>query len=511
MLSVTRALVSSALVSFVWSDEFSLIQDVRSHLAIQRPRQSSAAGLMEVASKMLAHGVGGEDNKDNTAAETFVLAISKEILGDEDCEVVDALNKQGLKKDCVSTATDPDFCACALGTLSFIEHAHRVDQKSINAKHSEFQQWLDNLHDGNLKIVVIEESETKLSADHSTCRDEELKTECTDKIACDKTLYGLWKTWYEAEKKLSEKHSAFSKYFCDAEGNSTADLFRNNSVIHMTKWIDAEKVTVTAKDGYESFVGNCKTNYTALVQKGNTCDDHQKTLEKKSCVYANKVSSVVSDFACNWDATDVEYGWFEGMPTKLVGYEGWKEPSKDSVTGLVNTIKQEEQVRIQEYETLRVVQCLMEEIHNRNGQPCGVITAELEVTKCQKHRHDLDTTKLMIDYPKPPLKPPSCIKRKLVDDQFFWPSVSGSFPSVFSSSVCQDATNQVSILEKCPSLCLPEEQPVPCTEEYKVQEFNNLAEFPTAPFSETNPACNAQPTCEDTCALAAYGCAVNTL
>jgi len=477
MLSVTRALVSSALVVTVWSDEFSLIQDIRSRLAIPRPNQRSAAGLMEVASKMLLHGTP-------TAAEEFVTDITLEIVGDDHCLIDGTLDHCPADEDCSSG--NP---SCTPGVLAHIQHAHDVDQTTINDEHGKFAQYLSDLTEANVGVGSAEGQESTASDNHKQCRFQENSTECTNKRNCDKHLFNLWQAWYEDEQQLSTDHGLFSSHFCAAVGapspNGTDALFRTTAVPLMNSWIESEAETVITKDKYEFHVEFCKNNYTALTDKGEECDAFQKTLQTKSCEYAKKVELARHTLNCEWDRTVVTYGWFEGPHQKLVddaanvGEKVWQDIA-GLPDGIVLLRKREEQLRIQEFETLKVVQCLMEEIRSRNGVPCTEETQTVELTKCQEVRHDVNATHLKINYPAPPAKPEDCTGRTV--------------KNCLAEEVCPP--------------CLPVLQPIPCSEAYATQEFTPIDRFPAAPFSATNPACNDQPECnpDDACSLPAHSC-----
>jgi len=491
MLSVSQTLALSALVGKVWCDEVSLMQDVRSRLAIQRPAQHSSAGLVEVATNMLKHGSGG------TAADDFVGEITLNIMGDVDCDVGTA----------TFTACESGIAACVIGgqctpgALAYIQHQHQIDQASITSEHAKFQQALSNLEASNVQVAQLRNEEATLSEEHLKCRhdatnalscDGESKTDCdeqklcTIKIKCDTLLWSYWDTWYTCETELSDYHLKFRNHFCDlvppGGGNSTDPNWRLTSVTHMDSWTKKEVECRGYQVVYDNQVTICRKDYTYLVAQGAACDTKQDSLQQKSCVYASKVKSVVDAFLAEWKRLDDAYGWYLGDPKDENGTVRSSPPVRPH--GNVHRVKLLEWDRISEYTTLDVVKCLMEEVRKKNGQPCDETTAEATgiLGRCQNRRFSTDVSHLNITYPPPPP-----VRRRC--------------NSMLPNSV---ARSIYPVDDKAVDVCLPVEQPRPCSAAYTTQEFAfggdaPLPTFPSAPFScsasACNPACNPQPAC----------------
>ena len=457
MLPCTRTIVCLALVGPVWSDEVSLIQDVRSKLDIQRPRPSTtASGLLEVATKMLRHGV-------TTGVTVFVEDITLGIVGHTNCDIVTqrftACDASDAPDPCVVGETE-----CTPGVLAHIQHAHDVDQLSINASHAKFGEALVDLAEQHLDIKTLRDDEQQLSVNHKLCRSTEHQSFCVPKVDCDKQLYIYWKEWYDSEVILANHHLIFNTHFCLSDGNATDPDFRIGSVGYMVQWNTSHTVTIEKKEIYESEVIICRTYYTDLVTQGETCNAIQALLQAKSCVYHQEVIDVLHSFHQLWHTLITDYGFYTGSPYNNSNVvEG----------GEVHRVKLLEYDRVLEFTTLDVVQCLTENIHERNGHPCDEETGEADVvlTQCQERGRQTVTEHLEIIYPAPPATPEHC------------EDLQGGSRVLYPA----DDPNLV--------VCLPVGQPIPCVPEYELQEFADIVQFPFSPFSQINPACNPQPVC----------------
>lgn len=143
-----------------------------------------------------------------------------------------------------------------------------------------------------------------------------------------------------------------------------------------------------------------------------------------------------------------------------------------------------ERDRKREWITLQVVNCLLERVHEQNGRPCDTETGEVDdqVAHCEQ-RHSLNVCDavdgnpiICLNYPPVPPVPPPCVARDQVIGE-----------------------------------CLPVSQPSPCTDAWDHEQYDglltvdgdNLRAWPTAEYSETNPGCNAWPSCSSCAPLVA--------
>jgi len=346
-----------------------------------------------------------------------------------------------------------------------IEHESAVSQSGLYTDHKEFFVTLNTLGTDLGLIATLNTAEESKSQQHKACRAEEAK-KCTTKTDCDKDLYDYWLIWYNHEIQLHRDHGAFHGHFCLSNGTDSS--IRQTSAVRMGAWIKTEKLVSAAELVYQNQVPVCQNAFTELETKNTLCNVKQGELEAAACAHANKVSLTVTTFHQKW-MNDV-----------------------DTYETNVNFTKHMQADRIREFTTLEVVKCLLQRVTEKNGAPCDDATDGLqeELTKCQKHRHNVDTTHLELIYPCIPPFPVACSSRSSLSN------------------------------------CMPVVQPHPCGAPFIAQEYAALPALPEAPFGmqRVNGAtgawrqtsCNVRPDCAScspvilncaaTCALGEAAC-----
>jgi hypothetical protein len=223
----------------------------------------------------------------------------------------------------------------------------------------------------------------------------------------------------------------------------------------------AQKIRVDAAElAYDEHIPTCVTTHSNLDEKSGICNANQVDLEEKACAHASKINDVLTEYYADWAQATSAYQC------------------------AVEEIKELERDRHREWITLQVVNCLLERVHEQNGRPCDSETGDVEeqVTICEE-RHSLNVcdsvegnTILCLNYPPVPPVPPACPARDQVIGE-----------------------------------CLPVSQPAPCTDAWDHEQYDslltvdgeNLRDWPTAEYSETNPGCNAWPSCSSCAPLVA--------
>jgi len=341
-----------------------------------------------------------------------------------------------------------DFAEETLGEVSgvvipAIINESENDQRFIHALHSRFQDILDKLSSDNQEVFQLNAEEQAASATHKGCRDMEAG-ECTGKRECEMELYRRWTIWVTEEEELREIHAQIDGHFCPPGSNGTLHAFRVAAVGPMQAYMAQKIVVDEAEAQYDIKVPECVTEHGELDRQSATCNAAQTDLEEKACSHGLKINEVLTAYYNDHAQASAQYNC------------------------AVEEIMELERDRKREWITLQVVNCLLERIREQNGVPCDESTGTVtdEVAHCEE-LHSLQVCdasegepKLCLDYPPIPNHPPNCAARDQVIGE-----------------------------------CLPVVQPLPCNPDYIAQEYAGLPAVPEAPFSHTNPGCNAYPEC----------------
>lgn len=336
-----------------------------------------------------------------------------------------------------------------------IRNESETDQAALFEQHDRFAQIEADLSDNNQQVAILWNQTVGHSHDHKTCRDEE-EIKCDNKRQCDMDLYAKWSHWVSCENDLKKDHDNIHGQFCAPPGrvvdeewvdgvNGTLHIFRETAKVHLNEYIIQKPICDTAISDYNGHIQLCDSNVTALDDKSLECNKHQEDLEEDACHHHREISDVLSEYHNDYTTANNSYNF------------------------LVNTTKQKQEDRIQEYVTLKVVNCLLDRVHERNGRPCDETTGEIEdeLGNCSALRDTVDYDFLLLTYrPAPPHVAPCLSPDKVV----------GHGP------------------------CLPVHQPAPCSHAWHAQEMavpTPLPAVPEATFSHTNPGCNAYPVCTE--------------
>jgi hypothetical protein len=253
-------------------------------------------------------------------------------------------------------------------------------------------------------------------------------------------MYRLWGVWVAEEGHLREIHDDIHGHFCPPGANGTTHEFRVTSAPWMQAYMDQKIVADAALLAYDNMVPTCVLAHSALNEQSSSCNVLMGQLEEKACDHASKIHEVATAFYGDWAQASAAYQCAE------------------------EEVRQLQADRHQEWVTLQVVECLLEEIHNQNGVPCDTATeVDNRVVRCEElHQTEVCTAapELCLNYEIVPERPPFCPARDAVT-----------------------------------GYCIAQLNAAPCCAGWEAQERSPLPEYPLPPFSHTNPGCNALPDC----------------
>jgi len=431
-------------------------------------------------------------------------------------------------KDMLKTGATPDVVTFVEETLAEIADivipaitSESSAQQALLYYHDSLIRDITDVHLPTWKRTISEWSvEVDLaSTTHKTCRAEEHclcygegvaegnccldnNPDCGKRV-CEMALYNLWTIWVNKETELRDVHVDIDDHFCPPGANGTTHAFRQASVPWMRDYMVKKVEVDEAEAAYDSYRGTTEHNNGCILEHNNLdaksaiCNAAQSDLETKACSESRAVHQALFDFERMWT---FQHG----------------ERDMD----LVNT-RADELVRHEEYRQIKVVECLMERIHELNGRPCDEESGELdsELSHCHAEGEAIQVCEfgentvptriagvryevrdeavriahggsasdnpngwkfflpaeephvgaICLLYPEPPVRPPFCLV--------------GGCSLEAGCTLYQDER------------CLPVAPPHPCDPLWTSAEITPLPGFPSAPFSETNPGCNAYPSC----------------
>jgi len=330
--------------------------------------------------------------------------------------------------------------------LPAIINASETDQRLVDSTFTMFANALQELSDGNNRVVAANNAERALSRSHKACRAEE-ETACGHKRDCDYELYGIWRRFVEEESIMRQLSTEIESHFCAEDANGTMWIFRDHSVTLFPPWLEQKPVVEHWEFQYDELVPHCEDFFTVLDDKTAECDAIQLQLERAACAHGNVVSEVRNMFAESWAYAVFTYQRVI-MEVHCLEIDRWKE-----------------------WRTLASVQCLLDRTTERNGRPCDETTDEIvtEVAACERIQVDESIDHLRIvyhiipEYPDPCPTPP-------------WEVIPAVYP--------------------WPGVCVPVPPHVPCSGEYIAQEYADLWVPPQPEFHSENSHCNPRPPCE---------------
>jgi hypothetical protein len=393
-------------------EESSLMQEAKKPAKTNRRDSKPLAGLLESARGFLTNG-----------ATPDVINFTLTALAEVESTIIPALLDESVS-----------------------------DQAWMDAERARFQGAIDELIASNVAVFEWNHEEVQASTEHKTCRVQE-RVKCDAKRNCEMELYRLWLQWVQEETELREIHARIEEHFCaqDEHGNyianGTQHTFRVGSVPWMTSYTEQKTDCDLAQATYDTQVGVCIAPNLELDHESATCNAKLEDLEGKACAHASAISGTLTLFHAAWASLHASY------------------------QGITDLVYRQTQDRHQEYNTLVIVQCLLDRVTQYNGRPCDETTGTVDenMAHCEERGETLtvctEQPTLCPNYIPPPETPPYC------DDRH---SVTGA--------------------------CLPAPITRPdCTVQgstpWYTAEMEPLPALPQPVFTETNPGCNAYPDC----------------
>lgn len=216
----------------------------------------------------------------------------------------------------------------------------------------------------------------------------------------------------------------------------------------MQQYMQKKVAVDNAEQAFDTFLPQCRRAHGELDASSATCNARQTQLEEKACQHGEAINEA------------------------LLTYHNDYAQAVSAYNCAQEEVMQLENDRKREWTTLLVVNCLLDRIQMQNGVPCD---SEDGVTEAVGHCEALHGNnpcvseedgdpRLCLDYPLVAPHPDPCPARDQVTGE-----------------------------------CLPVLQPLPCSDQWIQNEVTPLPGHPIAPFSETNPGCNAYPECAADC------------
>jgi len=385
--------------------------------ATKDARKDTTARLMETATKMMKNGVTPDVVN---FIETTITEINQNVLG----SIVDE---------------------------------HNTDQAAINTAHAEFAPLDGALSSCRTNVNNLHSARQETSGRHKACRKEEALI-CARSRQCEEILAGLWGEVQAAEDTMRGYHREVKNSWCEdpdvhpdtsnpfrwpdqyaKEGPETSldsdqsyphvvvtsavDTFRSDSFQTFTDYKAAKERVDLAWRAYNLRLETCATLETALESQVDTCDGEETTLRAEACQHAS-----------DWDSCVSAYG--NGYAREVGEYDR-----------LVATLREEEEDRKREWETLKIVTCLLETVYTHvidsidSGAPCPTEESHPDQTEAEINTcHIIDstlTTNLTLTVPDTPppaelptFVPPPCTAEYLWEEH-------GSFGSELMSAYSQ--------------------------------------------------------------------------
>merc|ERR1719409_2484364 len=377
-----RTLVATALAAYAANaDETSLMQDLVKRAASNKlsvdsktSRQDSTKKLLDTAVNMIKNGVTPD-------VITFVDATNQDI------------NEE---------------------VLVAIQSEHDIDQAYINGLCQDFLNAA--------QIAVHDSNRLAASEAHHSCRADEAYA-CAKSRRCEEQLRQKWITVKHEESVMREIHGHIHDEWCihppffapiedwlshpfnwaQTSPYPILDLpqdvrdFRHVSVTYFHDYTAQKIITERAWLVYNEKLEECAVLEEAWEATMQPCDAAQITLREHACAHATANRAAREQFGQEWNR----------------------------ITGLFNEAQiakaANEAARKNEWETLKIVQCLLDHVHSsvitsiETGAPCPTIDSDpdgvtLAIEDCHIVTRGCDedsmTAHLCLDWCEPPPIPP---------------------------------------------------------------------------------------------------------
>lgn len=224
--------------------------------------------------------------------------------------------------------------------------AHESDEKRLAELFPGFQTVLDNYNKYKAQVVTERANNEADSIKHKKCREDQA-TLCKNHNECRLEEAKRWKI-YEA------KASAFQTVLTvDTEActDATKDVTKNSISVFKDNLADIAAAGQTVKDKWTEHYDKMEEcngiEAEHTKKKTEECDIQQRELEENICANHKLHELSSSEALSEW--TLVSNNW----------------------VSLTTAVKEEEALRKNEFIAVHEVECLLENIRERGGQPCS--------------------------------------------------------------------------------------------------------------------------------------------
>merc|ERR1719199_208256 len=347
--------------------------------------------------------------------------------------------KNGVTPDVITfvDATNQDINE---EVLVAIQSEHDIDQAYINGLCQDFLNAIQTLEDQAAEIAVHGSNRLAASEAHHSCRADEAYS-CAKSRRCEEQLREKWRVVKHEESVMREIHGHIHDEWCihppffapiedwldhpfnwaQTSPYPLLDLppdvrdFRHVSVGHFTDYMEQKIVVETAWRLYNEKLEECATLEEAWEAKVPVCDEAQNTARVHACEHATANRAAREQFGQEWNRITALFN--EAQIAKAAN----------------------EAARKNEWETLKIVQCLLDHVHSsvvtsiETGGPCPTIDSDPDgVTLAIEDCHivtrgcgeDSMTAPLCLDWceippipPLPPVEEPACSPEYIAREQ----------------------------------------------------------------------------------------------
>jgi hypothetical protein len=418
-----RTFAAAAIVAYAKADETSLMQDlmkrsVTTKLEASSTRQDSTSKLLDTAVNMIKNGV-------TPAVITFVDATNQDI------------NEE---------------------MLGLIQSEHDIDQAYIDGLCQDFENAVQALERKASDIATHDTNRVAASSTHQTCRAEEAFA-CAKSRRCEEQLRERWRVVRTEESTMREIHGHIHDEWCihppffaeietwfshdfnwaQTSPYPTLDIpedvrdFRGVSVTYFNQYMAQKIIVEEAWQLYNEKLEECAVLEGEWEDKIPDCDAKQILLREHACQHSTANREAREAFGREWDRITALF-------------------EQARIAKAAN-----EAARKNEWETLKIVQCLLDHVHSsvitsiETGAPCPTVDSDPEgVTLAIEDCHivtrgcgpDSLTAHLCLDWcdvpappPLPPVEEPACTPAYVAKEQAqFLAAIQASYTEQLTSN-----------------------------------------------------------------------------
>jgi len=460
-ITAMNILAATLLACAHASDDVSLMQNLvtrssaQSQLAVyndatssKQARKDNNERLLEAATKMMKNGVTPD-------VVTFIEDTNREIEDE---------------------------------VLVSIQDEHDKDQQYINTMLAHFGTCIAALESETSELAVLQDAVEAKHQEHQMCRSGEALL-CAQSRRCETQLIHDWNHVRTVEERMREIHEHIHEEWCvtppgypsiDSCTGCTdpnlcgvtlenhvltrcfdwADMspypildspldvseWRRFSVTEFGHYIEQKRIVEEAWNFYNLKLTECSGIEISLDAAVPICDNLQSEVNSQTCTLATDSKTDRTAFGQCWDHAWENYNAVARVgtsPTELPCDRQAQADTHGMITHHSNesvcdwgTIRQLEYDRKREWETLKIVQCLLNHVHSsvetsiETGAPCPTIDSDPDGTRmaiedCHVVTESL-TTHLTIIYgdpppvpPQPPVIEPPCSPEYFAQEQSF--------------------------------------------------------------------------------------------